>query len=281
MSVLSEWDIINELGKGILIYPFKGKSSFRGCHVCLTASKYAYSVKNKKLLQLKTSSDSMSSKEEFFFEIDGQDTVIIWTNESIVFNNNFCGSVHSRLSLASKGIGHIGTRVNPNWGGILAIVLHNHNLSNENPIKVKVNDIVAYLAIYKLYLRTSSTSYTLDNPGRIDIIPAGDAKNKLQEWIDKQDDQDNHQWMKGDREVLLQLLENSQEFKKSKEKLRKKSLLYFLTIPKEWDVMKWSTAVIGLTAVLSLLVSCFSLYLQLVRNPLSSPSSSSSNNSVQ
>jgi hypothetical protein len=45
MSVLSEWDIIKELGNKIFIYPFNNETSIRGCSLVLTASEYAYAFK--------------------------------------------------------------------------------------------------------------------------------------------------------------------------------------------------------------------------------------------
>ena len=63
MSVLSEQDIIDELGKGILIYPFK-KSQLTGSCLALTASPFAYAIKDKKLLD--AHSDPNQPEEKFF-----------------------------------------------------------------------------------------------------------------------------------------------------------------------------------------------------------------------
>ncbi|MEO3707241.1 hypothetical protein [Trichormus azollae] len=51
MSVLSDQDIIRELGKGIVFYPLK-PGSIKACDLCLTASEYAYAIGLKKCLPI-------------------------------------------------------------------------------------------------------------------------------------------------------------------------------------------------------------------------------------
>ncbi len=143
MSVLSEQDIIDELGNGILIYPFK-KSRLTGSCLALTASQYAYDIKDKKLLDAHSDSNQPDQK---FFILPPRDTVLVWTQESVCISEYFCGSIIARVRLVSKGIGHIGTRVNPNWEGILCITLH--NLSDAD-IQINVGETIAYLRFHKL-----------------------------------------------------------------------------------------------------------------------------------
>src|SRR6476661_4747632 len=119
MSVLSEWDIINELGRGIFIYPF----SLRGCCLCLTASKHAYTFYIDQ--QTQQHGFLLLTEPPDIIKIPSRKTAIIWTNESVFLGNYLCGSLHSKVKLVSQGLGHIGTRVNPNYGGVMAIALHN------------------------------------------------------------------------------------------------------------------------------------------------------------
>lgn len=247
MSVLSEWDIIKELGKDILIYPFKGKdTSFRGCYLCLTASEYVYSLKKGDLLL--DPEDTSIPRNKKCFEISQGDTVIVWTNESVSITNSFCGSIYSRVSLVSKGVGHIGTRLNPNWGGVLAIALH--NVSNQS-IQIKLDEVIAYLAFHRL-TSESSTSRTLDDPGRVDVIPAGSAQKKVQEWIKDQ----NNKWRRGDEEVLRKLLDKSEDYKEAKKKLKERSTLYRNTLGhlSTWNRSDLLSAIAIVVSILSLFV---------------------------
>jgi deoxycytidine triphosphate deaminase len=197
MSVLSEQDIIDELGKGILIYPFQ-KSHLTGSCLALTASSYAYSIKDKKLLDVHS---DPNLPEEKFFILPPRDTVLVWTNESVCINDSFCGSIIARVRLVSKGIGHIGTRVNPNWGGILCITLH--NLSDAT-IQINLGESIAYLRFHKL-LSKSWTPKNLHNPARPDILPEScPVPDKLHRWIHDT----SNRWRRGNEDALKEQLEN-------------------------------------------------------------------------
>ena len=111
MSVLSEWDVINELGRGIAFYPFKTiEKSLRGGCLCLTASIHAYMFcyENNKpsqvehLLKIKkdesfikvTKSEIQSllkdKSSELFIEIPRGKIATIWTQESVFLGEYFC-----------------------------------------------------------------------------------------------------------------------------------------------------------------------------------------------
>ena len=139
MSVLSEWDIINELGKGIFIYPWK-EDSIRGCCLRLRASEYAYTFNIAQPTQEPQDLLFTDQDNNKFIKIQSRKTAIIWTEESVFLGNYLCGSLHSTVKLVSQGLGHIGTRVNPNYGGVLAIALHN---LSDNEIQIKVGETIA------------------------------------------------------------------------------------------------------------------------------------------
>lgn len=254
MSVLSEWDIINELGRGLFIYPFRGKDkTIRGCCLCLTASRYAYifevdgqnGEKRTKRLEIKGNPESQQH-----LIIPKRKTAVVWTNESVLLGNYLCGSIHSKVGLVSKGIGHIGTRVNPNYGGVMAIALH--NLSDEDiPINVGKNEddsgeTIAYLRIYRLSSK-SSFSERLDPAGKLkDAIPPGfHHPPELISWLEEA-------WRNGEKDAIESLLKESQKFKGSKNELAKKSIryrLFFKYLP-QWDTSIWVQIIIaGVTAI--------------------------------
>jgi len=246
MSVLSEWDIINELGRGIFIYPFRGKEdSITGCCLCLTASENAYTfdidpqTKEKKILHL--------TDDNKLIKIYGRKTAIIWTNESVFLDNYLCGSLHSKVNLVSQGLGHIGTRVNPNYGGVMAIALHN---LSDNEIQIKVGDTIAYLRIHRLNSKSSFPSSYIDYAGKLkDAIPKGYVPPpELINWLDDS----QNRWRKGKPEDIRKVLEPSSGYQTAKDELKQKSIGYRL-VGKHWP--RWSSTVwVGIIGALATLV---------------------------
>jgi deoxycytidine triphosphate deaminase len=248
MSVLSEWDIINELGRGIFIYPFKytepnlPSQSIRGCCLCLTASEYAYRFtinqqSRKKEAVLCYEQDFDGSNK--LIRIPAQKTAILWTNESVFLGNYLCGSIHSKVKLVSQGLGHIGTRVNPNYGGILAIALHN---LSEDDVLIKVGETIAYLRIHKLNSKSSFPNNRDDSGKFNDAIPEGcSPPPELQSWIDD----DHNLWRKGYPEEIRKVLEASPDYKKAKDELKKKSIGYRLLGKywPQWEPIVWVTII--------------------------------------
>ncbi|MBW4665217.1 MAG: hypothetical protein KME01_13605 [Chroococcus sp. CMT-3BRIN-NPC107] len=259
MSVLSEWDIVNELGRGILFYPFKGKAnSIRGCCLCLTASKYGYTFQidennNQKIVTPLIRTEANSNKE--YLLIPKRKTAVIWTNESILLKSYFCGSVHSKVKLVSKGIGNLGTRVNPNYGGVLAVALHN---LSETDIRIDVGEVIAYVRVYKLN-SASSCSRQIDEAGKIsDAIPEGFVcPPELNRWLNDL----SNLWVKGDSSTLEKILKQSAEYNHVKDELKQKSIRYrfiFKYLP-QWEPNVWFNAVIAVGTTILAIIGLFSL----------------------
>jgi deoxycytidine triphosphate deaminase len=225
MSVLSERDIIEELGKDILIYPFK-QENLIGCCLWLTASEYAYSIKLKELVVPQV--DSKSNK--LFFNLPKGDTILVWTNESVSLSDFFCGSIHSKVSLVANGIGHIGTKVNPSWSGILALALH--NLSDLD-VRIDVGETIAYLRLYRLGSKSSSPP-DLDSSARLDILP-GPPPPQLVNWINDR----QNLWRKGSRQALEKRLRESSEYKTAKETITQQSKFYRILL----FIRKWAAPI--------------------------------------
>lgn len=137
-GVLSNKDINKKLGKSIFIYPFK-EENLKGSTYNLTASLCAWIVKdNKKQLIV---------NRERIIEIPPGETALIETNESIYVSNNISGTYHSRVSLCSKGLGHIGTTLDPCYFGTSVIVLHNNN---NKSVKIKPNESIVSIMFYDM-----------------------------------------------------------------------------------------------------------------------------------
>ena len=89
MSVLSDRDIIRELGKGRVFHPLK-PASIKASDLCLTASEYAYAIGLKKCLPIdKEAKQDNPNQEQKFSYIPPKDTTLVWTDESLWLSNLF------------------------------------------------------------------------------------------------------------------------------------------------------------------------------------------------
>ena len=206
MSVLGDREIKELMGKEIILYPFKRDVFLRGFRLCLTASRYAYSVSQENLLPIH------SDRGKDYILLPARDTILCWTSESLLISDRICGFIHGRVSLVSKGIGHLGTTINPNWCGVLCISLQNNSDQN---IQIRVadetestlGDIIAYVTFHRLSSR-SSIPPGLDDPGRLDSIPNGKRPEALNTWINDP----QKCWRRGNKDALLELLKGTEDY---------------------------------------------------------------------
>lgn len=256
MSVLSEWDIVWELGNNIYIYPFDGvHESLNGGCLRLKASEHAYIIDTQEYYKQETTDDTNiiskvikelkkideycnkvelnTDKQETtadsniiskvikelkkidtipdnngnkYIIIPPQKTVLIWTREAIVLNGGyFCGSVHSKVTLAANSIGHIGTRVNPYWAGVLSIALH--NTSDEN-VKVLIEkDTIAYVRFYKFKSPSfDRSSFSNASEKLANSLPKDCAvPDTLKTWVPE------NSWRDGNIKAIKSQLENDRK----------------------------------------------------------------------
>jgi deoxycytidine triphosphate deaminase len=241
MSILSEREIISELGRGILFYPLK-ENSIKPCSLCLTASEYAYAIRRQKCLEVK------QDKQGKFFLLPPNDTILIWTDESIWLSQYFCATLHSRVEIVSLGIGHIGTRINPSWIGVLCIPFNNYF---NKPVRIDIQNSqkpIAYLIIHKLRNKSSTTS-NIDRSGRLDIIALKPKSDKIIKWLVNPE----NLWMT-DREKLKQVLEKTKQYKEIKTRFLQRWFLLILGADLQ---TKW-IAIAGIMAILGFLLQFFS-----------------------
>ncbi|MBT2254812.1 dCTP deaminase domain-containing protein [Priestia megaterium] len=141
MSVLSNVDVEKEILAGnIRIFPFD-HSNIKSSSYNLTASKYAWSLKTKEKI--------VKDKKII---IPPHDTGIIATKEVIWVSKKICGTYHSKVSVVSKGGGHIGTTLDSEWIGHSIIAIHNHT---KDDIVIDIND--TFISIMFHYLHKPTT----------------------------------------------------------------------------------------------------------------------------
>lgn len=254
MSILSDRDIIRELGRGIFFHPLKPspkskhlKGSIRASDLCFTASENAYSMGLQQTLPIQTESNpDQPNEEQKFFYIPPRDTTLVWTDESVWLSNQFRGPLYSVVEQASEGLGHIGTRVNPCWAAVLCIPLHN---VSDKPLRIDVRNVnkpIAYLAIEKLSSR-SSIDQNSDNPGRMDLIDGKPNSQAISDFYNKTE----NLWMK-DKDKLKARMEKSDEYQELKKGVKDK-LLGFLGSDQQ---TRW-TALGVIISLIALLIALF------------------------
>lgn len=152
--LLSNNDIKRELIEGnIRIHPLN-MDNIKGGSINLTASKMAWKV-----------SDQNSAVKDDIIEIPPNDTVCIYTNEAIWVSRWIGGTYHPRVSLVSKGLGHISTTLDPGWAGLSLIAVNN---PTNKAVSIIVGQSLVSIMLY--YLKTPSSLNTLENtPSRPDI----------------------------------------------------------------------------------------------------------------
>lgn len=141
MSALSYYDIINELGKNILIYPLNC-IKVQNASIDLTASKHAWSINSKKSLL----------KDDKIVIPPGE-SAIIFTNETIHISHKICGTFHSKVTLVAEGLSGISTTLDPLFTGILSITTTNNS---DKEISLAVDS--PFVTLMLNYIKHSSSS---------------------------------------------------------------------------------------------------------------------------
>lgn len=242
--MFSRFDIEKELGKGINIYPFHIKN-IKENSINLTLSHNAWAmgngtiVLNKDKTGIKTNrqegepTDSVinfSRGDKSLIKLKGKDYIVflphqttnIETSEVIAVSNYIGGTLHSKVGLVCKGLGHIGTMLGPNYCGHLLIAIHN---ITDTPIILPVGETFVSLAFYRLESpagnHNSNISAHIDKLSELRISIDEKTRSFLTE-----------DWKTSIEDVREKLLESSEfkEFKKKKFFKKLKSARKFVNI---------------------------------------------------
>ena len=165
--MLSRVDIMQELGDEILIHPLN-LGNIKGSSINLSVGNHAWSLKTKK-----------SIVADGKVVIPENDTAFILTKECLYVSDRISGTYHSRVTLTAKGLGHVGTTLDPNWIGCSLVMIHNHS-DVEIPLKIGS----PFVTVTLHYLSTPS----IDNPtykgGRPELLNDFECSDEYMEWID-------------------------------------------------------------------------------------------------
>ncbi|MBW4651318.1 MAG: hypothetical protein KME06_21910 [Kastovskya adunca ATA6-11-RM4] len=204
MAVLSDEDIRQELGKNILIFPFK-EDNLKGSSYNLTASKLAWS-----LLTQQSIYDTSNEK----ILIKPGDTALIETNEIIWISKSIAGTYHSRVTQVSQGTGHIGTTLDPNYIGPSLIAVHNHSSKNVE-LTPTIDSFVTL--VFQYVNAESSREQHGNSAGRIEIL------SRVGIQLSQEERNLLDQPYMSNRDLLRKKLESCEEYKHIQEVSQKKA----------------------------------------------------------
>ena len=147
--MLSKNDILKEIGKGICIYPLN-LENIKENSLNLCVGRFAWATTSRTIYYCEKEYDrhkrfSLKKGDKYTQDVlfkRGHSAVLKWhggeyvvflpysttlveTKEVLSLNNYIGGTYHSKVGIVSKGIGHIGTMVGPNFSGDSLIAVHN------------------------------------------------------------------------------------------------------------------------------------------------------------
>lgn len=220
--MLSKIDIEKELGKGINIIPFR-EENIKENSINLSASEYAWSMTDYEFdIDYKSDDGNqiiLSKGEKCVFKRNGKEiivippysTIIIETEEILGIDGRIGGTYHSKVGIASLGIGHIGTMLGPNFCGHSLVAIH--NVSREC-IELKVGE--TFVSVVFNYLNTRFNQSNQTKSGHIEKFSEFGINIS-------RDDREFicHEW-KGILESINERMENDPKFKDFKSTLNKR-----------------------------------------------------------
>lgn len=184
--MLSRNDIKKEIGKGICLHPLHPEN-IKENSINLTLSHYAWTTKggdyytdengncyiytNRKNhtggIESMKRGDScvVGKKRSQKILLFPHQTTIVETSEVVAIGDYIGGSLHSKVSVVAKGIGHIGTMLGPGYCGHLMISLHN---ITDEIVEMKVGE--TFLSVTFDYLDTSVTRTSSTISGHVDKL---------------------------------------------------------------------------------------------------------------
>lgn len=204
--MLSIVDIKKELGKNIYIYPLT-TSAIKSNSIDLHASRFAWSVSTKKSL--------VDNNNRII--IPPHDTALIYSKESIYVSNKIGGTYHSKVRLASEGLGHIGTSLDAQYIGLSIVAIHN---ITDFAKEIRVGSEFVTIVFY--YLHTADFSDTVSNenpPGHPDLLAGLEKKKDFLEW------QEKNRWCRN-KSDLYEAMKKSDEYRECKECLNTEQVVF-------------------------------------------------------
>lgn len=194
--MLSIEDINKELGKNLFIYPLT-YCTIKSNSVDLTASKFAWTADDGKYI---------FDKDKNVIVAPAKKSICILTNEVIYVTSKLGGTYHSRMGLVMKGMGHIGTNLDPGYIGQSLIILHN---TSDKNVEIALNERIVSVMFYYLNTPIKEIAHHT-TPGHFDKLSSFENYEEFKHWREK-----NRYTM--EKRILVDSFLTSAEFARFKE----------------------------------------------------------------
>lgn len=258
--MLSRIDILKELGKGINIFPLN-MDNIKENSVNLCTSKFAWAtdscdiyineneqekeerfsltetVNSKKYRIEKGKSAVVKNGDKEYIILLPLSTTLIETKEVLSIGENIGGTYHSKVGMVSKGLGHVGTMLGPNFSGDSLIAIHN---VSGKLLVLEVGE--SFISVVFHYLDTPYTQVNPTQSGHIEKFSQFGIRIS-----DGENAELNADWKKKRFEVRTRMMDSEQYERVQKElrNLRKANIKGYLN---------WTNAIILVTLVVTLAV---------------------------
>lgn len=156
--MLSNRDFAEQMGKNLLIYPFR-YSQMDSCSYDITASSLVW------ILSTGESAVESRSKGDHIKFPPGE-TVLVVSQECISLQKKLCGLCCSSVSLSSLGLIMNTTPIKTGWIGKLLIAIHN---PTKKEIVISVGDKIAVLLLDRTHLPTNKQAQ-IKNYATVNLI---------------------------------------------------------------------------------------------------------------
>lgn len=135
----------------------------------LSFSRFIISLRRKAFIKV------IHKNKEWFFMLKPFDTALVLTRETIWVSKFIGGTFHSKVSMVTKGLGHVSTTLDPGWYGQLLVPISN---PTKDSIKIVIakdeeSGIVFQTFITMVLFRSQEAALNLYNDnksGRIELL---------------------------------------------------------------------------------------------------------------
>jgi deoxycytidine triphosphate deaminase len=126
---------------------------------------------------------------EVCFDLDGGDTALALTRESIWVSGSIAGTFHSKVRFVAEGFSHVSTTLDPGWQGQLLITVHNPSKNKKRVVigkrpapdkedEIKEIEYMSFITLCLYKLCTPATCSSDNTYARLDTIEKVLLSNK-------------------------------------------------------------------------------------------------------
>lgn len=174
--MLSDEDIRQALGKDIVIEPFSDRS-LSPVGYDLRVGDFVYVLDGGPLSSPALfRDDPLLQPRREVYSIPARATVQILSKEIVWVSRRIAGTLHSKVSLVTKGLSPISTTLDPGWFGPFLITFTNQS---DRPIEVRTTDTFATIVFHRLATPTRRASV------RQDLQVIDQLQDQSQEYVAK------------------------------------------------------------------------------------------------